>query len=249
MLSLRTALNCLFNFVDFNSVFTVRAGDRPDLFPEEKIIMADASAFSKIRIGIASPDEIRSWSYGEVKKPETINYRTFKPERDGLFCERIFGPVKDYSIERLERMGHIELAAPICVWYFLGNVSLLETLLNIEIEKLEDVIYFRCYIVTIVDRERINNHLTEIRNAVKLEAEEIIKENRKEGIIIREQLHFHDDNDELAASLTLFEKIEKHQLITGDEYRATERLIETLNRRLNGDWDEAVKVGLGGRDD
>src|SRR5437868_14211082 len=101
--------------------------------------MADASTFSKIRIGIASPDEIRSWSYGEVKKPETINYRTFKPEKDGLFCERIFGPVKDWECHcgkykriryrgvicdrcgvevtlskvRRERMGHIELAVPV----------------------------------------------------------------------------------------------------------------------------------------
>ena len=102
--------------------------------------MADASTFSKIRIGIASPDEIRTWSYGEVKKPETINYRTFKPERDGLFCEKIFGPVKDWECHcgrykkvkfkgivcdrcgvevtrskvRRERMAHIELAAPVC---------------------------------------------------------------------------------------------------------------------------------------
>jgi DNA-directed RNA polymerase subunit beta' len=102
--------------------------------------VADSSTFSKIRIGIASPDQIRHWSFGEVKKPETINYRTFKPERDGLFCERIFGPVKDWECHcgrykkvkfkgiicdrcgvevtrskvRRERMGHIELACWVC---------------------------------------------------------------------------------------------------------------------------------------
>ncbi len=121
--------------------------------------MTDASAFDKIRIGIASPDEIRAWSYGEVKKPETINYRTFKPERDGLFCERIFGPVKDWECHcgrykkvkfkgiicdrcgvevtrskvRRERMGHIELAAPVChIWYLKGVPSPLSLLLDIS---------------------------------------------------------------------------------------------------------------------
>ena len=120
--------------------------------------MADASTFSKIRIGIASPDEIRTWSYGEVKKPETINYRTFKPERDGLFCERIFGPVKDWecpcgrykkikykgivcercgvevtrSKVRRERMGHVELAAPVChIWYLKGVPCPLSLILDI----------------------------------------------------------------------------------------------------------------------
>src|SRR5580692_6518173 len=156
--------------------------------------MADASTFSKIRIGIASPDEIRSWSYGEVKKPETINYRTFKPERDGLFCERIFGPVKDWECHcgrykkvkfkgiicdrcgvevtrskvRRERMGHIELAAPVChIWYLKGVPSPLSLLLDISPRPLEKVLYFASYIVTFVDRGRINNEMSEYRVALE----------------------------------------------------------------------------------
>ncbi len=132
--------------------------------------MTDASAFDKIRIGIASPGEIRNWSYGEVKKPETINYRTFKPERDGLFCERIFGPVKDWECHcgrykkvkfkgiicdrcgvevtrskvRRERMGHIELAAPVChIWYLKGVPSPLSLLLDISPRPLGKSAVFR----------------------------------------------------------------------------------------------------------
>jgi DNA-directed RNA polymerase subunit beta' len=152
--------------------------------------MADVSTFDKIRIGIASPEEIRRWSYGEVKKPETINYRTFKPERDGLFCERIFGPVKDWECHcgrykkvkfkgivcdrcgvevtrskvRRERMGHIELAAPVChIWYLKGVPSPLSLLLDISPRPLEKVLYFASYIITSVDRARINNEMADLR--------------------------------------------------------------------------------------
>ena len=131
--------------------------------------------FDAIKIGIASPDMIRSWSYGEVKKPETINYRTLKPERDGLFCERIFGPTKDWECHcgkykkirykgkicdrcgvevtkakvRRERMGHIELAAPVShIWYFKGIPSRMGLLLDITPRILEKVLYFGAYIVT-----------------------------------------------------------------------------------------------------
>src|SRR5215467_5544599 len=167
--------------------------------------MADASTFSKIRIGIASPDEIRQWSYGEVKKPETINYRTFKPERDGLFCERIFGPVKDWECHcgrykkvkfkgiicercgvevtrskvRRERMGHIELAAPVChIWYLKGVPSPLALMLDITPRPLEKVLYFASYIVTFVDRQRINAELNSgsIRAAVGAEIDAIQEE-------------------------------------------------------------------------
>src|SRR5919202_4843029 len=158
--------------------------------------MADASMFSKIRIGIASPDEIRSWSYGEVKKPETINYRTFKPERDGLFCERIFGPIKDWECHcgrykkvkfkgiicdrcgvevtrskvRRERMGHIELAAPVChIWYLKGVPSPLSLILDISPRPLEKVLYFASYVITHVDRRKINEELDGIRLAVNSE--------------------------------------------------------------------------------
>src|SRR6201991_2520437 len=134
-----------------------------------------APSFDQIRIALASPEKIRSWSYGEVKKPETINYRTFKPERDGLFCARIFGPIKDYeclcgkykrmkykgiicekcSVEvtlsrvRRERMGHIELAAPVAhIWFLKSLPSRIGTLLDMTLKDIERVLYFENYIVT-----------------------------------------------------------------------------------------------------
>ena len=133
------------------------------------------ATFDAIKIGIASPEMIREWSYGEVKKPETINYRTLKPERDGLFCERIFGPTKDWECHcgkykkirykgkicdrcgveitkskvRRERMGHIELAAPVShIWYFKGIPSRMGLLLDMTPHTLEKVLYFASYIVT-----------------------------------------------------------------------------------------------------
>ena len=131
--------------------------------------------FNKIKIGIASDEKIREWSKGEVKKPETINYRTLKPEKDGLFCEKIFGPTKDWECHcgkykrvrykgivcykcgvevtkskvRRERMGHIELAAPVAhIWYFKGIPSRIALMLDISPRNLEKVIYFASYIVT-----------------------------------------------------------------------------------------------------
>ncbi len=108
--------------------------------------------FDAIQIGIASPEMILSWSHGEVKKPETINYRTLKPERDGLFCERIFGPTKDWECHcgkvRRERMGHIELAAPVShIWYFKGIPSRIGLMLDLTPRTLEKVLYFANYIV------------------------------------------------------------------------------------------------------
>ena len=109
--------------------------------------------FDAIKIGLASPEKIREWSHGEVKKPETINYRTLKPEKDGLFCERIFGPSKD-GVEvtkasvRRERMGHIELAAPVShIWYFKGIPSRMGLILDLSPRTLEKVLYFANYIV------------------------------------------------------------------------------------------------------
>ena len=131
--------------------------------------------FDSIKIGLASPDQIRAWSYGEVTKPETINYRTLKPERDGLYCERIFGPTKDWECHcgkykrirykgkvcdrcgvevtkakvRRARMGHIELAAPVShIWYFKGIPSRIGLMLDISPRLLEKVLYFASYIVT-----------------------------------------------------------------------------------------------------
>ncbi len=158
--------------------------------------MADVSLFDKIRIGIASSEDVLSWSHGEVKKPETINYRTFKPERDGLFCERIFGPVKDWECScgrykkikykgivcercgvevtrskvRRERMGHVELAAPVChIWYLKGVPSPLSLVLDISPRLLEKVIYFASFIIIDIENEKIQDCLPEIRVAVETE--------------------------------------------------------------------------------
>jgi len=136
--------------------------------------VAKPETFDQIKIGIASPDRIRSWSFGEIKKPETINYRTFKPERDGLFCARIFGPIKDYeclcgkykrmkykgivcekcgvevtvSKVRRERMGHIELAAPVAhIWFLKSLPSRIGLLLDMQLKQLERILYFEAYVV------------------------------------------------------------------------------------------------------
>ena len=141
-----------------------------DIFNQNKV----SQQFDHIRIGIASPEKILSWSYGEIKKPETINYRTFKPERDGLFCARIFGPVKDYeclcgkykrmkfkgivcekcgvevtlSKVRRERMGHIELASPVAhIWFLKSLPSRIGLILDMMLKDLEKVLYFESFIV------------------------------------------------------------------------------------------------------
>ena len=149
--------------------------------------MLDVNFFDELRIGLATADDIRRWSKGEVKKPETINYRTLKPEKDGLFCERIFGPTRDWecacgkykrvrykgiicercgvevtkSKVRRERMGHIELAAPVThIWYFKGVPSRLGYLLDLAPKDLERIIYFAANIITSVDEEARHNDLT-----------------------------------------------------------------------------------------
>ena len=136
--------------------------------------MLEVNNIKGIRISIASPEKIRSWSFGEVKKPETINYRTLKPERDGLFCEKIFGPTKDFECScgkykrlryknvvcdrcgvevtrskvRRERMGHIELAAPCShIWFFKGVPSKMGLVLDMSPRELEEVLYFISYVV------------------------------------------------------------------------------------------------------
>jgi DNA-directed RNA polymerase subunit beta' len=133
-----------------------------------------AVTFDQIKITMASPEQIRSWSYGEIKKPETINYRTFKPERDGLFCARIFGPIKDYEclcgkykrmkfrgiicekcgVEvtlakvRRERMGHIELASPVAhIWFLKSLPSRVGLMVDMTLKELEKVLYFESYVV------------------------------------------------------------------------------------------------------
>ena len=155
---------------------------------------AEPMHFDRLRLGLASPDQIRKWSRGEVKKPETINYRTFKPEPEGLFCEKIFGPTRDWECHcgtyrkikyrgivcdrcgvevtrakvRREWMGHIELAAPVShIWYLKGVPSPLGLLLDIAPKPLERVIYFASYVVTHVDHKRIESNLKAIVRGVE----------------------------------------------------------------------------------
>ena len=162
--------------------------------------MIDINEFDAIRIGLASSKQIRDWSSGEVTKPETINYRTLKPERDGLFCERIFGPTKDWEcycgkykrvrykgiicercgVEvtrqkvRRERMGHIDLAAPVShIWFFKGVPSRIGYLLDIAPRELEKVLYFAASIVTDVDNEARQKDLNDLEDKVKAESERI----------------------------------------------------------------------------
>ena len=164
--------------------------------------MLDVNFFDQLRIGLATAEDIRAWSHGEVKKPETINYRTLKPERDGLFCEKIFGPTRDWecycgkykrvrfkgiicercgvevtrSKVRRERMGHIELAAPVThIWYFKGVPSRLGYLLDLAPKDLEKVIYFAAYMITSVDEDARHRDLSSLEGKVQLERERLEK--------------------------------------------------------------------------
>ncbi|MGA9715230.1 MAG: DNA-directed RNA polymerase subunit beta', partial [Aeromicrobium sp.] len=164
--------------------------------------MLDVNYFDRIRIGLATADDIRGWSFGEVKKPETINYRTLKPERDGLFCEKIFGPTRDWecycgkykrvrfkgivcercgvevtrSKVRRERMGHIELAAPVThIWYFKGVPSRLGYLLDLAPKDLEKVIYFAAYMITRVDEDARHQDLPSLESKIRLELDQIVE--------------------------------------------------------------------------
>jgi DNA-directed RNA polymerase subunit beta' len=270
--------------------------------------MTDARTFDKIRIGIASPDEIRSWSCGEVKKPETINYRSFKPERDGLFCEKIFGPVKDWECHcgrykkvkfkgivcdrcgvevtrskvRRERMGHIELATPVChIWYLKGVPSPLSLILDIPPRNLEKVLYFASYIVTKVDRERLNELMDDIRRVAAMEIEHIQEQRdeniariRKEGVrqireggeegealseedaegvqrdvesrIREEEEDAEERIEDINAALRLIESVQKFELITDDQYRQIEHLLEVVSERLDRDVTGVFEAGMGG---
>ena len=172
--------------------------------------MLDVNFFDELRIGLATGDDIRQWSHGEVKKPETINYRTLKPEKDGLFCEKIFGPTRDWEcycgkykrvrfkgiicercgVEvtrakvRRERMGHIELAAPVThIWYFKGVPSRLGYLLDLAPKDLEKVIYFAAYMITWVDEEARHRDLPSLEGADRrrAQADRVAARRRRRG--------------------------------------------------------------------
>ncbi|MEX2552496.1 MAG: DNA-directed RNA polymerase subunit beta', partial [Actinomycetota bacterium] len=177
--------------------------------------MLDVTYFDELRIGLATADQIRMWSHGEVKKPETINYRTLKPEKDGLFCERIFGPTKDWEcycgkykrvrfkgiicercgVEvtrqkvRRERMGHIELAAPVThIWYFKGVPSRLGYLLDLAPKDLEKIIYFASYLITAVDDVKRTRDLPALETQVRRELEQIQEEAEAKRAKVEESL-------------------------------------------------------------
>src|SRR3990172_8170138 len=177
--------------------------------------MIDINDFDAIRIGLASSKQIRDWSSGEVTKPETINYRTLKPERDGLFCERIFGPTKDWEcycgkykrvrykgiicercgVEvtrqkvRRERMGHIDLAAPVShIWFFKGVPSRIGYLLDIAPRELEKVLYFAASIVTAVDVEKRAADLADLEDKVRGESERIYVDRDESLVALDERL-------------------------------------------------------------
>ncbi|MGO1434075.1 MAG: DNA-directed RNA polymerase subunit beta', partial [Canibacter sp.] len=175
--------------------------------------MLEGTSFNELQIRLATAEDIRSWSFGEVKKPETINYRTLKPEKDGLFGEQIFGPTRDWecacgkykrvrykgivcercgvevtkSSVRRERMGHIELAAPVThIWYFKGVPSRLGYLLDMAPKDLEKVIYFAAYMVIDVDEEGRHEDLSELENELRLELKKI-EDDRDLAIAQRQQ--------------------------------------------------------------
>ncbi len=186
--------------------------------------MLDVNFFDDLRIGLATAEDIRQWSHGEVKKPETINYRTLKPEKDGLFCEKIFGPTRDWEcycgkykrvrfkgiicercgVEvtrakvRRERMGHIELAAPVThIWYFKGVPSRLGYLLDLAPKDLEKVIYFAAYMITYVDDEARQRDLPSLEARITVERTQL--EQRRDNDIETRQKKLEADLAELEA--------------------------------------------------
>ncbi len=196
--------------------------------------MAKPETFDQIQIGLASPERIRSWSFGEIKKPETINYRTFKPERDGLFCARIFGPVKDYEclcgkykrmkykgvvcekcgVEvtvtkvRRERMGHIELAAPVAhIWFLKSLPSRIGLLLDMQLKQLERILYFESYVV-------IEPGLTPLEKYQLLTEDELYE--------------YQDEYGEDAFSAGIGAEAVKHMLMSLDLEQEKEDLLQEL---------------------
>ena len=200
----------------------------------------DVSNFSALRISLASAEDIRSWSHGEVKKAETINYRTLKPEKDGLFCEKIFGPTKDWecacgkykrvrfkgivcercgvevtrSKVRRERMGHIELAAPVShIWYFKGSPSRLGYLLDIAPKELEKVLYFASSIVTWVDTEARDEDVEELRDELAADLEELDAErDRLIEATRRLSTEYVPEDDEFADEIDDDERMEPEEV-------------------------------------
>ncbi|MFN3301672.1 MAG: DNA-directed RNA polymerase subunit beta' [Patescibacteria group bacterium] len=199
-------------------------------------------SFDAIRIKLASPEEILSWSYGEVTKPDTINYRTQKPERDGLFCERIFGPIKDFecacgkykkiryrgiicdrcgvevtrSRVRRERMGHITLAAPVThIWFLRGVPSKIGLLLDLSIQSLEKVVYFTNFIITKVDEEIKKNTLEQLEEEYKKKRSKLKKEIKDKKTLENE---LKDLQEKYLSKKKEIEEIKLKRLLSEREY-------------------------------
>src|SRR5690348_15807116 len=222
----------------------------------------DVNFFDQLRIGLATAEDIRAWSHGEVKKPETINYRTLKPERDGLFCEKIFGPTRDWecycgkykrvrfkgiicercgvevtrSKVRRERMGHIELAAPVThIWYFKGVPSRLGYLLDLAPKDLEKVIYFAAYMITAVDEDARHRDLASLEGKVGLERERL--EKRRDGAIDDRSKKLEEDLATLEAEGA---KADARRKVRDGAEREMKQLRDRANReiaRLEEVWD------------
>ena len=256
----------------------------------------DVNNFDALRISLASAEDIRSWSRGEVKKPETINYRTLKPEKDGLFCEKIFGPTKDWECScgkykrvrfkgivcercgvevtrskvRRDRMGHIELAAPVShIWYFKGSPSRLGYLLDIAPKELEKVLYFASSIVTSVDKEARGEDVDELRDELAADLEELDAERdrliagirRLSSDYVPADDEFVDDIDEddrmnpedVAEEVAdIFEEFNERKALRNEAFEAFMKLEpkqlvadEALYREMRMNYRRYFKGGMG----
>ncbi|HEY3436853.1 MAG TPA: DNA-directed RNA polymerase subunit beta', partial [Actinotalea sp.] len=224
--------------------------------------MLDVNVFDELRIGLATAEDIRGWSHGEVKKPETINYRTLKPEKDGLFCEKIFGPTRDWecycgkykrvrfkgiicercgvevtrSKVRRERMGHIELAAPVThIWFFKGVPSRLGYLLDLAPKDLEKVIYFAAYMITEVDDEGRHEDLPNLQNEIDLEKKEIT--NRRDVDIDKRARKLEADLAELEAEGARSDARRKVRDSAEREMAQIRKRADADIERLDAVWD------------
>ena len=229
--------------------------------------MFDVNLFDELRIGLATADDIRRWSHGEVKKPETINYRTLKPEKDGLFCERIFGPTRDWECScgkykrvrykgiicercgvevtkskvRRERMGHIELAAPVThIWYFKGVPSRLGYLLDLAPKDLERIIYFAANIITSVDEEARHNDMSTLEAEMILEKKEV--EQDTEADIADRAQKLEEDLAALEAEGANASARKKVQNAADKEMQHMREAGEREVERLDEIWNTFIKL-------
>jgi DNA-directed RNA polymerase subunit beta' len=201
----------------------------------------DVNFFDELRIGLATADDIRQWSHGEVKKPETINYRTLKPEKDGLFCEKIFGPTRDWECycgkyKRVRFKGHIELAAPVThIWYFKGVPSRLGYLLDLAPKDLEKVIYFAAYMITSVDEDERHRDLPSLEAKIGVERKQI--ESRRDSDVEARQKRLEQDLAELEAEGAKSDAKRKVRESAEREMNQIRKRADAEIERLDAVWD------------